>query len=78
MAEGVADTVGDASTDWAGAGLDVGATSVSGEEVGLVAGDTSMGLEATGLDEEAAVCEDEEVDDELQPASTISKPINNH
>lgn len=44
------------------------------EEVGLVDGDTST----TGLDEETVVSEEEGVEDELQPASMNSKPVNNH
>jgi hypothetical protein len=37
--------------------------------------DVSVGVDATGLDEEVDVSE---VGDELQPVSTISKPARNH
>ena len=47
-----------------------------GLRVGI--GEASVGVDAVGLDEEIGVSEVEDVGDELQPISTISKPVRNH
>ncbi|MBD0344588.1 MAG: hypothetical protein ICV63_07090 [Coleofasciculus sp. Co-bin14] len=64
-------------------GLEAGDISAGVKAAGLAGlrlgiGDASVGLEATELDEEVGVSEVEDVGDELQPITTISKPARNH
>jgi hypothetical protein len=54
----------------------VKAAGLAGLRLGI--GDASVGFEATELDEEVGVSEVEDLGDELQPITTISKPARNH